>query len=110
MVLTDRNEEVVDMLNQNIELNSLQGTGELETKRLKRSTALTAVSVADNVEGMVMKWVDDVPALKEKYPTFETIIGTYAVGLREEMKCCVHFIVLFLINSHAFNHGPQAQM
>lgn len=29
MVLTDRNEEVMDMLNQNIELNSLQGTGEL---------------------------------------------------------------------------------
>jgi hypothetical protein len=42
VVLTDRNEEVVDMLNQNIELNSLQGTGELETKQLKRSTALTA--------------------------------------------------------------------
>jgi hypothetical protein len=27
---------------------------------------------------MVMKWVDDVPALKQKYPPFETIIGTYS--------------------------------
>ena len=34
------------------------------------------VSVADKAEGMVMKWVDDLPALKEKYPPFETIIGT----------------------------------
>lgn len=42
MVLTDRNEEVVDMLNQNIELNSLEGTGDLETKQLKRPTALTS--------------------------------------------------------------------
>lgn len=54
VVLTDRNEEVMDMLNQNIELNSLQ----------------------DKAEGMVMKWVDDVPALKQKYPPFETIIGS----------------------------------
>jgi hypothetical protein len=58
---------------------------------------------------MVMKWVDDLPALKEKCPPFETIIGTHAVGSREEMKCCLHRS--FLINSQrAFNHGPQARM
>ena len=68
------------------------------------------MSVADKAKGMVMKWVDDLPALKEKYPTFETIIGTYAVGLHEEMKCCLHRSFFPDQFARAFNHGPQARM
>lgn len=44
-----------------------------------------------------MKWVDDVPALKQKYPPFETIIGTYS-RLALRMMCTLHH---FLIHSHA---------
>jgi len=54
VVLSDRNEDVVKMINQNIKLNSLQ----------------------DKAEGVVMKWVDDISDFKQRYPPFEVIIGS----------------------------------
>jgi hypothetical protein len=96
-VLTDRNEDVVEMLNQNIELNSVKGTAAL-WRREQRLT-VTHLCFADKAEGLVMKWVDDVPAVKEKYPPFEVIIGTLFCRVKNRSTECLGHLQVRMLST-----------
>lgn len=78
--MSDRNEEVVRILNQNILNNALEGGTPFHFIFISFCCCYLTYSIylympADRAEGITMEWGVDLPTLKDRLSQFDVIMG-----------------------------------